>query len=179
LPEPSPEREKLTAIWLEFSSVDLREFLGSTLSPLAREAERLDVELRVVVESSLPRAVCWDSDKIAWALATLVGNALRYVRHGTVRMPGGSIEVVLSFQKPNSTLAIEVRDDGSGISAAKLAALFERTSERPHVSGLGLKLIRDIAEAHGGTFAIESRDVGSERGTTVRLRIPLGDGRQS
>src|SRR5262245_33669899 len=114
------------AIPLRRAETDLRALLASALEVLEQQAAGLDVALRLEVTSPLPAGMRLDPEKIAWAVTTLVGNALRYVRRGTRRMPGGSIEVELSFLAERGEVVIAVQDDGPGIPADKLPWLFRR-----------------------------------------------------
>jgi len=150
---------------------DVGTLLSASLEPLTRQAAANDITLRLAVQDDLP-AVLIDGYKIAWAVTTLVGNALRYVRHGSHSMPGGSIEVLVVSNPGRRAVTIEVRDDGPGISTNQLRELF--TGE-PGKSGtaLSLMMIRDVAAAHGGQAEVESCTDRLRSGTTVRLTLPV------
>ncbi len=77
---------------------DLRALLRSTLDVMQRQARAFDVTLNVAVDDDVPAVVSLDAEKIAWATTVLVGNALRYVHHGSQVMPGGSIAVRVDVQ---------------------------------------------------------------------------------
>lgn len=156
------------------AATDLRELLASTMEVMREQAAALDVELRIETTDAVPARVSLDPEKTAWAVATLVGNAFRYVRRGTRRMPGGSIVVGSDYDAARRQVVIRVEDDGPGIPKDKLPWLFKRAAGRPHAAGLGLLLIHDVVAAHGGTVAVESHVDGPQRGTAVTLRIPVG-----
>ena len=158
------------AIPLRFTTVDFPRLVRSTLEPLNREAMARDVTL--AVDSPEDISVVADPEKIAWAVATLVGNALRYVRHGTHRLPGGSILVRIRRGPRNEGVVIDVADDGPGIPKDALATLFERRPGEAHAVGLALKLVLDIVTAHGGSVTVESSTEPDAHGTTVRVTLP-------
>jgi signal transduction histidine kinase len=109
-----------------------------------------------------------DHDLILQMLLNLLDNAIKYSE------PGGSVTV--SWEPDGHAVAIEVRDTGAGIAAEHLPHLFDRfyrvdpaRSRAAGGAGLGLAICRWIAEAHGGTIAVES-DPGKGSTFTVRLR---------
>ena len=111
-----------------------------------------------------------DADRLALAIDALVENA---VKHTT---PDDWIE--LSVHRHHG-VAITVADSGTGIPAEDLDRIFERFA-RSEISrqrdngglGLGLPIVKTIAEAHGGTLSIRS-DVG--KGTEFTIALPLAD----
>src|SRR5262249_8900797 len=113
-----------------------------------------------------------DPEKIAWVIATLVGNALRYCPRRTRRLPGGSVHVRIR-RLGESAVSIVVEDDGPGIPAEKLPYLFKRQAGSQHAIGLGLTLVHDILTAHGGTIAVESSTDHHAHGTSVRVTLPV------
>jgi two-component system heavy metal sensor histidine kinase CusS len=102
------------------------------------------------------------------AVSNLVENALRFTP------AGGTILVSIVRRAAQSEISVE--DTGSGIAGENLSRVFNRffradSSRSSHGSGLGLALVKSIAELHGGSAKIES-EVG--RGTTVTLIFPNG-----
>jgi len=161
----------IEAIPLHRSDVDLVRLARSTLEPLEREALGLDVTLTIDGPPNLT-PVSVDPEKTAWVIATLVGNALRYVRRGSRRLPGGCIVVRVRRDHEAKTVTISVEDDGPGIPAEKLPHLFGRQAGSQHAIGLGLTLVKDIVVAHGGSVNVESSTDVLEHGTTVRVALP-------
>ena len=106
-------------------ATDLRALLTSKLTVISSQALSAHVTLRIVVAADVPSLVRVDSEKIGWAVTTLVGNALRYVTSGSRQKPGGTINVRASFD-PATGVTIEVQDDGPGIPADSVARLFKR-----------------------------------------------------
>jgi signal transduction histidine kinase len=147
---------------------DLLQSIRDVMQPQARA---LDVTLRLEIARDLPPAVLIDRRKIAWALTAVVGNALRYVRHGTSRMPGGSVVVAARTDTDTNQVILEVQDDGPGISADTIRATAAGIDE-PR-AGLALSMVRDVVGAHGGRLDIESRMDAAGHGTTVRFRLPV------
>ena len=109
-----------------------------------------------------------DADRLALAIDALVENA---VKHTT---PDDWIELAV---RRHHGVAITVADSGTGISPRDLDRIFERFA-RADISrqrdseglGLGLPIVKTIAEAHGGTLSIRS-DVG--KGTEFTISLPL------
>lgn len=122
---------------------------------------------RTLPEPEVPAEV--DSGRIKLLLKNLLENAVRYTPAGAAPP-----EVTLSATPQIATLV--VRDHGSGIAPEHLPHLSEPfyradPARRRETGGygLGLYLCRVIAEAHGGSFAIDSTP---GRGTTVRVSLP-------
>ena len=157
------------SILVRFEDTDVAALLRSSLEPLIEQAKEQKIELRVVTLGEVPQ-LSVDPEKLAWGIATLAGNALRYVRRGNAERAGGSILVHL--EHVDDEVAIAVQDDGPGIPKDKLPYLFERRTGAPHVEGLALSLVRDIVSAHGGRIEVESRTGAEEHGTSITVRIP-------
>lgn len=160
------------AVPLRCAPTDVRTLLRSSLEILKHQAEAFDIALRVQVDDTVPSFVSLDRGKIAWAITTLVGNALRYVKHGSQTMPGGSIAVHAVHDPIARAIAISVQDDGPGIPADRLQSLFSGATDAAGLA-LGLTMVRDVVAAHGGTLKIDSDAVGLSRGTTVSFTLPV------
>jgi two-component system heavy metal sensor histidine kinase CusS len=107
-----------------------------------------------------------DPDLFERAVGNLLDNALRFTPEN------GSIQIALS--KRDAEFEVAVSDNGCGIAPEHLPRVFDRfyraeSSRGSDGAGLGLSLVKSIAELHGGSATIKS-EIGS--GTTVTLRFP-------
>jgi signal transduction histidine kinase len=173
-----PERPTLDIVAVEAIPVrrmttDLAGVLRASMEVLDAQARSLDIDLGVESAPDVPTDASLDPEKIAWAVMTLVGNAMRYVRRGTRRMPGGSIKVKLDFVAESGDLVVAVEDDGPGIPPEKLPWLFRRADGGAHAAGLGLMLVHDVVAAHGGSIGVESSTSSADHGTRVTMRLPV------
>lgn len=104
-----------------------------------------------------------DRDQIFRVLSNLASNAAE----------AGATRVTVAASRDGRMLAIDVRDNGPGISPAVRDSLFSPfgRSERPGGTGLGLAIARDIMRAHGGDLELVATN---ELGAAFRLRLPDG-----
>jgi PAS domain S-box-containing protein len=113
-----------------------------------------------------------DRHRVVQMLSNLVSNAIK------VTPSGGRIE--LHARAEGDDVILTVADTGPGISPEELPHLFDRFWQGAHARnagvGLGLAIARGVAEAHGGSIAVESR-VG--HGATFTVRMPLSGPRDS
>jgi signal transduction histidine kinase len=120
--------------------------------------------LRLRVEGTSGLAVEADPARLSQALANLVSNAVRHTEGG---------EVVLSASPRAGGVRLAVRDTGSGVPREVQSKLFERLYQsdgaRRGALGLGLYIVRGIAEAHGGAVGVESEP---GRGALFFLDLP-------
>jgi signal transduction histidine kinase len=143
----------------------------SIVAIMEPHAEGVGVKLKTVLDAGLPATMSLDEDKIAWALGTLIGNALRYVPRGSFFHPGGEIAVHAASRPGTGDVIIEVTDDGPGIPSDKLPLLLQPAPYQRRV-GYALILAREVAVAHGGNMEIESTQDPLTHGTTIRLVLP-------
>jgi len=143
---------------------DLVKTLVSTYEPWIRSK---GFTVTVTIDESIDEQL-WDREAVSRALLNLVDNAIKY--SGEDR----SIEVVLR-QTPQQVI-IEVRDRGIGIEAKDVTKIFDpyfraqfSDTQTRRGAGLGLTLVQQILQAHGGSVEVESTP---GQGSTFRLIFP-------
>jgi len=166
------DRPPPDSIRLQRELTDVGALLRSSLEPLRRQAADLEIDVRVDVLGTPPK-LSVDPEKIAWAVTSLVGNALRYVVEGSCSRPGGCIIVHVTHEPRVGEVLVAVHDDGPGISDEKMTSLFHRREGSPHAAGIGLLMVREVAEAHGGRIHVESRCGAADHGTSITLVFPV------
>jgi signal transduction histidine kinase len=125
--------------------------------------------LRFVLDCPpLPSPVEVDRDMWEKIVLNLVSNAFKFTFDGTI---------AVTLRAAEEHVELEVRDTGVGIPAEELDRVFERfhrvsgTRSRTHEgTGIGLALVKELAELHGGTARVAST---AGKGTTFTIRIPL------
>jgi signal transduction histidine kinase len=151
-----------------FDALDLSHLTSDVVHDVSAIAARAGVRVH---ESGpgRPVPVSGDAEQLSRAVLNLVTNAIKF------SLPGG--QVLVRLTEEDGTAVISVVDHGIGIPAEELATLGTRFFRATNAveaeisgTGLGLKIVRTIADKHGGRLELES-EVG--RGTTARLAVPV------
>jgi two-component system, NtrC family, nitrogen regulation sensor histidine kinase NtrY len=133
------------------------------ISPIAHRVAELENRLTVAVKGTNEVEVNADPDQIEQLLINIVRNAV----DATLETSGS---VWIDWKQADGALQLTVEDEGPGLpDTANLFVPFFTT--KPAGSGIGLALSRQIAEAHGGTLALENRT--EAKGCRATLRLPL------
>jgi signal transduction histidine kinase len=160
------------AVAIRRAPTDVRKLVTSKLAVLFSQATTAGITLSVDHGADVPAAIHLDAEKVAWAVTTLVGNALRYAQTGSRDLRGKSIAVTTSYDSVASEVTVEVRDDGPGVQPDTVRRLFRRDGLNVRGTGLSLLLISDIMAAHGGRIDVQSSTDPVTHGTAVRLTFP-------
>ena len=159
------ERLRRRAVTLKLSPVDLRRLADELIAQVARAAEAKGLR----VENAVPARAAAHSDRelIALAVQNLLGNAIKFSARGVVRVK--ACEDELGWR-------VSVHDQGPGIAADRVGALFEaftrgETHGQPGV-GLGLTIASHAARLLGSSLNVES-NVGE--GSTFSFTVPLAE----
>ncbi|HEX7663190.1 MAG TPA: HAMP domain-containing sensor histidine kinase, partial [Polyangiaceae bacterium] len=148
--------------------VKITDLAMEMLDVFASQARANDVDLTMTNASDLPALFVCDGQKVSWALATLVGNAIRYAQ-GAALTSAPHVDVHVAWDLDEEELVLRVSDNGPGMTSARASALFEPDAKSGRTAGLALVMVRDVVVAHGGHVEVDSR-IG--HGTTITMRLP-------
>lgn len=153
---------------LEISECDLVELIQAGMDSVRPAAEAKGITLAAELDSAARLASC-DPARINQVLWNLLSNSMKFTDKG------GNVSVTLT--RDGSDLRIAVSDDGQGISAELLPFVFDRYRQADNSSrrqygglGLGLSIVKYVAEMHGGT--VEAQSAGEGHGSTFIIRLP-------
>ena len=142
---------------LEISTFDLREVLDGAAGVLAPVAHEKGLELVVVVDPDVPRAVSGDPGRFRQVVTNLLSNAIKFTDNGEVQLTASLDEHM------DGMVRFAVRDTGVGIAESDRERLFESfvqadasTTRNYGGTGLGLAISRRLVEMMGGTVWVES-----------------------
>jgi two-component system, sensor histidine kinase len=166
------ESNKVT---LENIAFDFRESLTSNLHTYKHLAEQKGLRFTYKMDNLIPQKVIGDPTRINQILTNLVGNAIKFTDRGAV-------EVSFKLLEKSDTQAMVqgiVKDSGIGIPRDKLDTVFQRFSQADDSmtrkyggSGLGLTIVKNLAELMGGKISVESTGTPGE-GSSFIFNIKL------
>jgi PAS domain S-box-containing protein len=154
---------------LELQNLDLREIIAGAVDTIRPSADAKRIQL----ETHLDREVVWakvDRARMQQVLWNLLSNAVKFTP------PGGHVRV--TAERVNSHIEISVHDTGVGIAASFLPQVFDRfrqadasTTRRHGGLGLGLSIVKNLVELHGGT--VRAASPGEGRGAVFTVSLPI------
>ena len=154
----------------EFARGDVGEIVGRAVEAYRYRAEREGVEVVFKAADALPAALI-DARAVELAIINLLDNAFKYAKDG------GRVDV--EVEAAGRFVQIRVSDRGPGIDDDEQRRIFERFVRGRHASekhvrgsGIGLALVKHIAESHGGSIRVTSPITEDARGTAFVLSIP-------
>src|SRR5712692_3280757 len=165
-------RIRLGRLTLEPVELDLAELTQDVISRLGDETilgeQSSAARASITIHGKGPLLGCWDQARIEQVITNLVTNAVKYGE-------GKPIEVRLSLDESRSEARLVVRDYGIGIrpeDQARIFRRFERASSANQYPGLGLGLyiVRQIVDAHGGAIDVQSQP---NEGSSFTVALPL------
>ena len=156
-------------------AVDAGAVVRDVVSGVASLPEAADVDIEVSIDPELPPILA-EEEAVRRALQNLIGNALKYAAAG--RWIG--VTAARAAGSDANLVRIAVADRGRGIPAADLAHVFEPFYRGRHAvdhqirgNGLGLSLVKRVAESAGGRVTVESAP---DKGATFTLYLPIATG---
>jgi signal transduction histidine kinase len=157
---------------MQLADVQVAALLVSFVDAQQEKAKRASCDLTLSLGSQRATLLRCDPVRLEQALDALLNNAIKFAR-------GQPVEISLS--SGDNTLSIAVIDHGPGVAPSALERLGERfarggTAYHHSGLGLGLWLVRQIADAHGGSLEV-SETIGG--GATFTLTMPRNDGQNT
>jgi two-component system phosphate regulon sensor histidine kinase PhoR len=150
-----------------FAEGRLEDVVERALDVCRHRLDKEKLRLKTDIEPALP-LVRMDEDAMTLVLLNLVDNAVKY--------GGDGGEVLVRLRRVPGAVALSIADRGSGIAADEQRRIFERfyraenaRSRNVRGSGIGLALVKHIAEAHGGRVEVKSAP---GRGSTFTVYLP-------
>jgi CheY-like chemotaxis protein len=144
-------------------------FVQGAIESVRPAAEARGVRLEAILDPAAG-PVSGDAYRLQQVIWNLVSNAIKFTPKG------GRVQV--TSERVNSHIEISVADSGIGIQPEFLPHVFERfrqadaSSTRKYSGlGLGLSIVRQIVELHGGTVSVNSG--GEDQGATFRVQLPV------
>ncbi len=159
---------------LEIRNVDLGRIVEAAIETILPAAESKGVAISTELDAAIG-GIAGDPARLQQIIWNLLSNAVKFTPSG------GRVQV--RVERFDSEAHVVVRDTGIGIPNDFLPALFERfrqaesaTNRRFGGLGLGLAIVKQLAELHGGS--VEAASDGEGRGSTFRVRLPIGEPRR-
>jgi len=150
--------------------LELRRVVQDIARGAAGMADRKGIALGLELAPDLP-TIHADADALDKIVVNLVGNALKFTD------AGGRIDVVL--RPMDDCVRLVVKDTGIGVPKDQLAKIFDRFAQvdmsdgrNYEGTGIGLSLVRELVELHGGKVWAESEGPG--QGTQIHVELPIG-----
>jgi PAS domain S-box-containing protein len=155
-------------IRLNMEKFELTEIVNNAIETSRPLIESRGQEL-IISQTTTPQWIEGDRVRLAQILSNLLNNAAKYTSEGG--------KITLSVMREDSYAVIEVRDTGIGISPDILPQIFDLFTQADHSLahaqgglGIGLTLVRELIEIHGGTVTASSAGIG--QGSTFTVRLP-------
>jgi signal transduction histidine kinase len=181
--------EKITNDILDVSKIDSQNFelsktyfdLNDTIKKIVgnHEKEALDKKVKIIFEPKKQeiKTISADESKIQQVIDNLLSNALDFTKDGTIIIKVYDLSI-RSDDKDNSetqeSIAIDVKDTGSGINEEIMSRLFEKFSRRSDSgAGLGLYITKKIVDMHGGKIWAQNNR--GSKGATFTFTLPLNE----
>jgi len=154
---------------LNVCSVNLEDIIEAALETVQFAAKAKDIQLQTVLAGDVGQ-IAGDPVRLQQVVWNLLSNAVKFT-HPTGR-------VVVRLERVGSYAQIQVKDTGQGISPDFLPYIFDYFRQADNTTtrkfgglGLGLAIVRNLIELHGGS--IEAESPGEGLGSTFTVRLPL------
>lgn len=157
--KPSP----LSLQWFELNAL-----INEVVIASIEQATAKNIKIQLTSSTAEPISIYADREKCRIILHNILSNSIKYSHHKDV--------VDLFFTHNEEHVIIKITDHGHGIPVTELDHIFEKYYRleqhrlQAHGMGLGLAIVHDLVEAHGGRIEVDSKE---NEGSTFTLHLPL------
>ncbi len=151
---------------LTFSKGSINSVLEETVEEFQKEFKKQNVQLNKNITGAIPECLL-DNDKLKEAFSDIIKNSLSAMEKG------GRLDIETSYDVKQKQIRVTFKDNGKGIECDDISRVYSPfyTTETKGL-GLGLPIVRQIVEKHGGFSNISSTP---KKGTTFDIFIPVSD----
>lgn len=156
------------ALDLKLSQINLPSFVGAISDLMDGMAKSKNLNSLTTMASQIPTTIECDSARIRQALVCLIENATKFTHRGSISLKVSMVDTSLTF---------EVIDTGIGIDEKQYGSIFTSFSQADSSTtrqygglGLGLTLVKEIADLMHGTITVQSK---LQKGSTFTLSVPV------
>ena len=149
--------------------VDLTDVIHAAVETVRPASDAKDIQIDVDLKSA-GAMVSGDADRLQQVIWNLLANAVKFTPNGG--------RIVIELADVDGAVEVRITDNGIGIDADFLPFVFDRfrqaDSSRTRIHGglgLGLTIVRQLAESHVGT--VQATSSGGEQGATFIVKLPL------
>lgn len=152
----------------EMEEVEIQTLVRTSVDLLRAAGREKRIEIEFRSNSNLPTVFC-NERWMQRALENLLSNALKYTPEE------GKVEVAVSLSAEGESVEIIIKDNGIGIFPEDLPQIFEpfqrgRNAYGEKGIGLGLSLVKEVVDLHGGKILVESKP---QKGSTFSIVLPV------
>ena len=141
--------------------IDVKQYFEEIYRLFEDQAKLKNVSF--VLQSGVSFAAKFDPDLIKQALMNIIQNGFDAVKNNG--------QIILSYNKSNTNLLIEIKDNGSGISQDQINKIFDLYyTNKKDGNGIGLSIAQKIISQHNGSISVSSKE---NKGTTFKIILPL------
>ncbi|MEG6614218.1 HAMP domain-containing sensor histidine kinase [Pseudoclostridium thermosuccinogenes] len=157
----------LKQIPFNFEKTDIVKYFEDSIADNETELEKYNIKIELHNELKECRYVLIDRDRMRRVVVNIIDNARKYMNKAE-----GKIDIIL--RETNSSIVVEIRDNGAGIPKAAISQVFDRfyraDASRSKISGsgLGLAIAKQIVEGHGGKIWARSHE---NQGTSIMISL--------
>jgi signal transduction histidine kinase len=161
-------RTDAAPLTIDFAEVDVVELIDRTMEGFQPLLETRELTWQREPPDGAHEHVIGDAKRLAQVFANLLGNAIKFTP------PKGTIRT--SIERIDEWVEVSVEDMGPGVPPGSVRTLFDRFTRAPgstseiQGSGLGLMIVREIVEAHGGSVGIDEK---RQQGSRFWVRLPF------